>query len=310
MTRSSNGIGLLVTFVVMLATATSMAAPSAADVETAKGLYVSGKELREAGDLRASYEKLKAAHALVPTPITALELARALALLSRHLEARQVLASIERMPVTSDESKKAAASRVEAQELAAELAQLLPSLVIALQLAKNAEPVVTVDGERIPTEALGVPRKLDPGKHTIVARVGDFERSEQVDLAERETRTVTLDLRDAAMTATPPPAPRESERRAPSTSPWVTGTLIVAATSAAVGTTTGIIAWSKSGDLRDACVAERCPPPVHDDLSLVQTTSTISTIAFGVAALSGIAAVTLWLVSPTKRASFVRGAAW
>lgn len=310
MTRSSKVLGLLVAFMVLLAAKTSRAAPSAADVETAKALYVSGKELRDAGDLVASYEKLKAAHALVPTPITALELARALALLARHLEARQILATIERMPVMPDESKKASASRGEAQELAAQLLQLLPSLVVELRAAKDAQPVVTVDGERVPTESLGVPRKLNPGKHVVVARVGEVERTEHVDLAERETRTVTLDLSSArrpAVDRTPhdavPPSPSAS------TSPWVTVTLIVAATGAVVGTTTGIIAWSKSGSLHDSCVAERCPPPVHDDLSLVQTTSTISTIGFGVAALSGVAALTLWLVSPTKNASFSGGAA-
>ena len=88
--------------------ASAGAEPNAADLDTARGLYVEGLELRDAGKLEMSLARFKAAHALAATPITSLELGRAHTLLAELVEAREVLLSVERMPVQSGESPKAA----------------------------------------------------------------------------------------------------------------------------------------------------------------------------------------------------------
>lgn len=279
------------------------AAPSPADVESARALYVLGKELRDRGDLAESFEHFRAAHALVATPITALELGRAYALLGKPLEARAVLSGIERMPVAPDESKKAAASREEARAFGEELAALIPSLLVKIECPAGAEPVVTIDGARIAREALAVPRKVNPGRHTIVASVGETQRKEEVTLDERESRTVSFDLRGAAATASH--TSRSESNAGASAShrgPWLTIALGAAATSAVVGAGSGVFAWTMAGDLKDSCVDGRCPPEVHDELSQVKTASAISTVAFVVTAVALAAAAGIWIAEP-KRAS-------
>jgi hypothetical protein len=278
------------------------ATPSAADVESARALYVRGKQLRDEGDLAGSLESLKAAHALVPTPITALELARALSLLTRLLEARAILLTIERMPILPDESKKAGASREEARALSSELGELIPSLAIKVDVAPGIVPVVTIDAQQVPTEALAVPRKVDPGKHVVHVRAGTMEKTEEVTVSERESRSLTFDLRGAAPVTTPP-ASDQGARGATTeatTNPWLVASLATAGVATVVGTVSGAVAWSTSTGLHDACLGGRCPPEAHDDLSLVQTTSTISTVAFIAAGASLAAAVAIWAFSPAR----------
>ena len=63
--------------------------------DEASSLYVEGKELREAGDLKKSLQKLEAAHGLYATPITALEVGRARALVGQLRGAVEALESVE-----------------------------------------------------------------------------------------------------------------------------------------------------------------------------------------------------------------------
>src|SRR3954468_21664980 len=72
------------------------AEPTAADSETALQLYKDGKALRDGGDLQGALAKLRAAYALVQTPLTALELGRTQIALGQLLEAREVLLAVSR----------------------------------------------------------------------------------------------------------------------------------------------------------------------------------------------------------------------
>src|SRR3954467_5794820 len=90
------------------------AEPTAADSETALQLFKDGKALRESGDLAGALGKLRAAYALVQTPITALELGRTQMALGQLVEARDVLLTASRIPVRANESAKAGEARIEA----------------------------------------------------------------------------------------------------------------------------------------------------------------------------------------------------
>jgi hypothetical protein len=96
------------------------AQPAAADVESAKVAYGEGKALRDNHDLPGALARFKAAYALVPTPITALEVGRTLLAMGQPADALDVLVGIEKMPSNSGESEKAAEARVEAAQLASD----------------------------------------------------------------------------------------------------------------------------------------------------------------------------------------------
>lgn len=307
MTRSSERTAIsAIAFVVAMTcvTAASASEPSAADVESARALYVSGKELRDAGDLAGSLEKFRAAYALVPTPITALELGKASALAGKPLEAREVLLAVERMPAKPDESKKAQAARVEAAEMAEQLRAVVPSVEIEI---KGASPgaEVFIDGARVPAEALSVPRKVNPGKHLVSVRTESGELTREVEVEPGATRRVTFDL-DREPKSPPKRKPIEPPRREEEQGSWhgpaTTAGILVGLGGAVVGGITGSIALAKSSTLDDLCVGTRCPPAAHDDLSLVRTMATVSTVAFGVALAGGLVAVSAWWTAPKRSA--------
>ena len=176
MTRS-NRVGVPALLAIMLLAAQAAAQPST--VEAARALHVEGKELRRAGDLRASLEKLEAAHALYATPITALEVGRGHALLGGYKKAIEVLASIDALPVKPDASARSAAARNEAQTLLVQYRARLARLVLRVD-GDGAR--VRVDGVLVPAEALGAPWPVDPGVHHVEAERGAQHTADDVPL--------------------------------------------------------------------------------------------------------------------------------
>ncbi|MBL8611327.1 MAG: hypothetical protein JNL38_28545 [Myxococcales bacterium] len=282
--------------------------PTAADAETALALYKSGKQLRDSGDLKGALEKLRAAHALVETPLTAIELGKTYAALGQIVEAREVLLSVARMPPRKNESQKAAEARTESAELAVSLRTRLAQLTIKLKgAAPSSSPKVTVDGAVVPAEAALAPRVVNPGAHVVVVEIDGERAQKDVSLAEGESRDVEIDAPapsrpppvqpppvqpppppPPAQPPPPPPAPpADSGGRSPLRPLLVYGGLGTAALGLGVGVVTGVVTLSKAGSLKDRCVDGRCPPDASSDLDATKTFGTISTIgfvAFGVGA--------------------------
>jgi len=148
-------------------------APSAADLESARELFKEGRELRQAGDIKHALERFKAAHAYGQTPVTALELGRTHIQLGELIEGREVLLSVARMKVQPDETDKSAAARSEAADLAEDAKKRIPTVTVKLTgVASDSAAQLLVDGSAVPIVGLTGIRKVNPGKHAIVARAG------------------------------------------------------------------------------------------------------------------------------------------
>jgi hypothetical protein len=168
---------------------------SAADLAQARELFNQGIDLREKGDTLAALEKLRAAHALVSSPITGLELGRTNQLLGRLLDARESFLTVARLPISREETPRSAAARAECAKLAEDLRPRIPSLTIKVTGAPAQAVAVVVDGAAIPTEALATPRFLNPGSHHIVATsTQGGSRELTLELKEGEAREAELAL--------------------------------------------------------------------------------------------------------------------
>jgi len=175
--------------------------PNPADRETARIAFADGNKLRDEGNVRGALEKYKAAFALAPTPVTALEVGRAESDLGQLLEARETLLRVESMP-SKNESPKAQASRAEASAMASKLGSRIPKVTLHVNGSMEGASI-TIDGVAIPREALTVARVLNPGRHVALAIVPGHTAQQTFDVREGETREVTLDLpRGAANTTT------------------------------------------------------------------------------------------------------------
>lgn len=301
--------------------------PTAADAETALALYKSGKQLRDSGDLRGALEKLRAAHALVETPLTAIELGKTYAALGQIVEAREVLLSVARMPTRKNESQKAAEARAESAELAVSLRARLAQLTIKLKgAAPSSSPKVTVDGVVVPAEAALAPRVVNPGAHVVVVEVDGERAQKDVALAEGESRDVEIDAPSAPARPPPPlhpppppPPPQPPPAQPPPVPPadsaggsplrpaLVYGGLGTAAVGLGVGVVTGIVTLSKAGSLKDTCVDGRCPSSASSDLDATKTFGTISTIGFVAFGVGAAAAAVGYFALPSGGAGASTG---
>jgi hypothetical protein len=284
--------------------------PSAADLESARELYREGKDLRQKGDLRGALERFKAAHGYGQTPVTGLELGKAYLQVGDLVEAREVLLSIARLKVASDETEKSAAARTEAADLAEQIRPKIPTLVVKVSGVKpDATPQVLVDGASTPVVSLSSTRKTNPGEHTVVVRSDDREEKRTLTLAEGETKDLDIAISDASPKVSEGAAPTGPEKPAETGGSrsihvvtWIG--LGVGVAGVAVGAVTGVMALGKANDVKDACSGVHCPPSARSDVDHGRTFANISTIGFAVGALGiATAAVGYFVLSPPSKSA-------
>ena len=313
-----NGSSSAACAIVLLA----FASPAHAQTETlesAKALYVEGKQLRDAGDLPRSLEKLEAAHALYPTAVTALEVGRALALLGRIAKAVEVLRSVERINVRPTESQKSDDARAEAKRLLAMYRPRLGTLVVRTERPRSVASRLRVDGEIVApsvfegedaSPAAQASVELDPGPHVVSLERGSEKVSEDVVLREGDVVTIALHLPElpkapaapsAAVIAEPPP-PRGGAFPVLAYAGFGVG-----AAAAILGTTTGVITLARATTLKRECAPDGACPS-GSDLTSARTLGTVSTISFAVAgagALLGVIALVSAHQSPSPKQAWI-----
>ncbi len=271
------------------------AEPNAADKETARVLMADGRAKRAAGDHKAALEAFKKAHAIMNVPTTGLEVAREQEALGLLTDARDTYLAVSRMDPTPGEAKVFGEARKEAAKLAEAIAPRIPSVTLTITGVPDAyKAKVTIDGSELNTASLGVPRKIDPGKHDIVVTVETLEKKESVELAEAESKDVTIAF-TAEEVATlappkvpakfdePPPPPIDTTPPPKKLSPLVFVGFGLAGAGLVAGSVTGLMSLSKASSAKSSCIDNKCPPSTHDDISSSKSLGTISTISFALA---------------------------
>lgn len=178
-------------------------------------------------------------------------------------------------------------------------------------------PAVTIDGQAVPTAALGLKRPVDPGSHKVAATAEGYTPAETTfSVAEGGTAAAALKMEKAPGAVAAAPAPETGPGPSPTEPGADTGsgkssnkTLALVAFGVGgagllVGAITGVVALGKAGDLKDNCNADKvCPPTQQDSVDSYNTMGTISTIGFVVAGVGGIAGAILWFTAPKQTAS-------
>jgi hypothetical protein len=284
----------------LLAASAAHAEPSAADKETARRLMTEGRAHRKDGDNKAALQSFIAADAIMHVPTTGLEVARTEVDLGQLVEARDQLLAIARLPNSDKEPRAFSEARETAKALGAEIEPRIPSVRVKVQGAPSGAAVkVVVDGAEIPSVALTAPRAVDPGHHVIAASAGAEPHQVEVDVAEGETKDVTVDLGAATADGNaPPPAGGKSGE---GTDPVRLASYIgfgVGGAGLILGAVTGILAISKlSAAKQQGCVGNDCPPAADSDLNSASTMATLSTVGFVVGGVGVAGGVTAFLLS-------------
>jgi len=296
--RTSRMTAWITALAIALTPAVALAEPTAAEKETARSLMKEGRARREKGDHKGALENFTGADNIMKVPTTGLEVGRSQTDMNLLVEARDTFLRISRMPEEPGEPVAFKEARKEATALAAKLEERIPTVKLSMpNLPKGAKPTVTIDDAPVSAAMLPYPVKVNPGKHSVVATVGSFKQSAEVELIEGEDKEVPLDMAGAtadegAKDTPPPPAPDPNGPvdTAPKPPEGGTSSLVyigfgVGGAALLVGGVTGILAMSKTNSAKEQCEDTRCPPSTHDDLSSARTMATVSTISFVVAAV-------------------------
>src|SRR5690606_34610716 len=119
------------------------AAPSAADVETARNLMDVGRVKYDDGDYAGALESFQGADALVGVTSTGLWVGKALLKLGRLIEARDKLYQVSQIPPAPEENDVLREARSEASELQRALADRIPVMTLVIDgLAEGAQASV------------------------------------------------------------------------------------------------------------------------------------------------------------------------
>jgi hypothetical protein len=172
----------------------------------------------------------------------------------------------------------------EAEKKAKALEARVPKLTITVAAAPPGAEVLR-DGVALGAASMGVPLPVNPGSHTLVVRAdGHEERSEIVAIGEGEAKRVELRAgaaKKVAAAATGPAPESEGSK----TSPLVYVGFGTALAGVAVGTFSGVMAFSKAGTAKDECrpTTTDCSAAGKEAVDSGRTLGVISTIGFAVA---------------------------
>lgn len=266
-------------------------APEAAgqDAGAAREMGRDGIALFDQGEWAQALDKLKAAEAMFHAPTLVLYIARCEQKLGHLLAARAHYQAIiaERMPADAPEqfrnAKDTAYSELQA------LDKQIPSLLVI------AQGPVTLDGREVDVAA---PIRVDPGEHTLTS--GGVSRTVSVKAGDGVVRVALAgdEAADEEAPAAGMDAPPEAGDSEGPLWPAITA-FAVGGVGLGVGIATGVMAMSKSDEIKSRCIDEvHC---LSSDASLgdeAQTLATISTIGFVVGGVGLAAGVVLILVRP------------
>jgi hypothetical protein len=278
--RTARPVGLVAcTFLLaFFAPSVARAERSAEDIASARQLYNEGLLLRDHGDIQAALAKFKAAHALGNTPLTGVELCRAHATLNQPIEAREACLSVARIEVSPQESIRSAEARMRAAEMAEEQKHRIGGVRIRLLGRESTSGVlVSVDGVRVPQEALSEPRALNPGLHTVIVELGSERLAEaRIDVDAGEVKEITLDVSvsdSASRSSKPMPA-------------FAKVSFVVAGVAGGAGLIFGARALVLEGRLRDECARNICGRDAWESLDAAHSAGNASTALFALGAVA------------------------
>ncbi len=302
----------------VLAIAPHAFAQSSSDRETARTLMDQGNDLRDHGDLKGALARFEAANQIMRVPTTALEVARTQVSLGLLVEARDTLAQIMSSVPAPREPAQFRDARTQAQTLDASLESRVPTVTVTVSgAAEGAAVSLAVDGVAVPAAVIGLPRRLDPGHHVMVATTSTAEGRAEVDVAEGEKKDVAITLATIAKPhppvveniEPPPPVVPESHRS------YVLPIVLFSTAGAALiaGGVTGALMLGQQSSLQTSCPNHTCPPSQYgalDSANMLATTSTVLFVVGGVGVAAGVIALLVGKPSAPPPAQAFTYAPW
>lgn len=261
------------------------AQPSEKEKERARELMAQGRELRDKNDLTGAIKSFQGAHDIMHVTTTAYELAKTQQLANLLVEAHETIVMLRAIPSTPSDPEPFKEARVKADALDKEILEKMPALKISVTSSDpKITPTITVDNQPASTDA---PRKVNPGKHVVVAKGGGAEASSEVSVNPGETKAVDLRLETKSSIAVS--TPTETKKGPVPLVSWIG--FGVGAAGLVVGSITGVMAFSQKSDIDAKCPDKKCKEENRADLDSANDIAMISNVGFIVAGVGAAVGV-------------------
>lgn len=169
-------------------------APNASDKETARDLAERGFELLEQGEAEKAIVSFRMADRRFHSPVHQLFIGRAEIKLGRFVEATSTFESVIAEKFPPNAPKPFLDAQEEAKKELEALKSRTPSIKVVIAGVPAAQVSVTIDGVALPPGEIGVARRINPGKHTIVASAPDAGEVEKVVTLAESAAVHTIEL--------------------------------------------------------------------------------------------------------------------
>ena len=182
--------------IALFAPALAEAQPPVGDKETARALAERGFELLEQGEPEKAIVSFNMAERRFHSPVHQLFIGRAETKLGRFVEAIHTYETLVAEKFPANAPKPFLDAQEEAKKELEALKARTPSIKVVIAGVPPAQAKVMIDEVILPPGEIGVVKRMNPGKHTIVATAPDAGEVEKtVTLAEgTAVHTVELSL--------------------------------------------------------------------------------------------------------------------
>lgn len=258
-------------------------------------------------------DRLARAESLFHAPIHLLYLARSYRNIGRLVLAQEYYIKLTRETVPADAPKIVREAVDAAQKELAELKPQVPFITIAVEGNQGRPVQVTMDGEVVPPELIGIRQPVDPGVHQVEVSCYDFQPARgTLTLKAGQRETLQLRLIPVPVSANAPnrttvggvkPLPKQP-MTSPSSKQPSDLVAYVALGVGAIGAGVGTFALSRRGESQRAANAEYTCYPSCTQIQKAEVDSrdlqaarwgTVSLVSFGLG-LSGAATGALLLI--------------
>jgi len=250
-------------------------APSETDRELAVQMGRKGIDLYNGQRFEDAFDQFRNAEALVHSPVFVLYMARIEQRRGHWVAALRLFDQMMSEAPPPDAPQSWVRARKESELERADLAAIIPQLVIDAGPAPSEAVQIWVDGQMVPDWQTR-PLLVDPGTHAVAGRWGQHSAHAQVQAVARNKRVVAR-LHFPVPLPAPSPVLRTSSPT-PTTplpdtgaSTQETAGYVLLGLGGAAGLATlgvGIGALAHHSAFSDECVDNRCPRALSDDIAL------------------------------------------
>lgn len=281
----------------------------------ARELWLEGKQLAESGEYEKAIDRFDRAYEIEHTPALGLWVARTLARAGRLLEASDRYRALSQQSLPPDAGARDWAAKRDAESERRQLLPRIPSVLVVLDGASKEEVSVTLNGQPLSANAIGVSRMVDPGSVQVRGKRAELLAEANVNIGEGEQKTVRLSFLPPPPPVTPAPKltpsrktkiedvpeqSRDSTRSGDGRRLLAYVSMGVGGAALLTGAVFGLLAVDDESRLQNECPASRCPSALSSEVDVYESRKTVATVALLAGAAVTATGVVLYFTAPRE----------